>query len=206
MREEELLPGFAVSRETFLKLKEYEKLLTKWNSKINLVSKATLRDFWNRHILDSVQVFCSIGEKTGKWADFGSGGGFPGLVLAILSDEFGVSNSLCLIEADVRKSVFLRTVCRELGLVVDVFNNRIEKISPMLVDVVSARALAPLKTLCFYAESHLNENGIAVFAKGENWESELLEAQKKWIFDYDVVTSKLHQGSVILVLRGIKSV
>jgi 16S rRNA (guanine527-N7)-methyltransferase len=206
MREEELLPGFAVSRETFLKLKEYEKLLTKWNSKINLVSKSTLRDFWNRHILDSVQVFCSIGEKTGKWADFGSGGGFPGLVLAILSDEFGVSNSLCLIEADVRKSVFLRTVCRELGLVVDVFNNRIEKISPMLVDVVSARALAPLKTLCFYAESHLNENGIAVFAKGENWESELLEAQKKWIFDYDVVTSKLHQGSVILVLRGIKSV
>ena len=206
MREEELLPGFAVSRETFLKLKEYEKLLNKWNSKINLVSKSTLRDFWNRHILDSVQVFCSIGEKTGKWADFGSGGGFPGLVLAILSDEFGVSNSLCLIEADVRKSVFLRTVCRELGLVVDVFNNRIEKISPMLVDVVSARALAPLKTLCFYAESHLNENGIAVFAKGENWESELLEAQKKWIFDYDVVTSNLHQGSVILVLRGIKSV
>jgi 16S rRNA (guanine527-N7)-methyltransferase len=206
MREEELLPGFAVSRETFLKLKEYEKLLTKWNSKINLVSKATLRDFWNRHILDSVQVFCSIGEKTGKWADFGSGGGFPGLVLAILSDELGISNSLCLIEADFRKSVFLRTVCRELGLVVDVFNNRIEEISPMLVDVVSARALAPLKTLCFYAESHLNENGIAVFAKGENWESELLEAQKNWIFDYDVVTSKLHQGSVILVLRGIKSV
>ena len=206
MREEELLPGFAVSRETFLKLKEYDKLLNKWNSKINLVSKSTLRDFWNRHILDSVQVFCSIGEKTGKWADFGSGGGFPGLVLAILSDEFGVSNSLCLIEADVRKSVFLRTVCRELGLVVDVFNNRIEEISPMSVDVVSARALAPLKTLCFYAESHLNENGIAVFAKGENWESELLEAQKNWIFDYDVVTSKLHQGSVILVLRGIKSV
>lgn len=206
MRGEELLPGFAVSRETFLKLKEYEKLLIKWNSKINLVSKSTLRDFWNRHILDSVQVFCSIGEKTGKWADFGSGGGFPGLVLAILSDEFEVSNNLCLIEADVRKSVFLRTVCRELGLVVDVFNNRVEEISPMLADVVSARALAPLKTLCFYAESHLNESGIAVFAKGENWESELLEAQKNWIFEYDVVTSKLHQGSVILVLRGIKSV
>ena len=106
MRGEELLPGFAVSRETFLKLREYEKLLTKWNSKINLVSKSTLRDFWNRHILDSVQVFCSIGEKTGKWVDFGSGGGFPGLVLAILSDEFEVSNSICLIEADVRKSVF----------------------------------------------------------------------------------------------------
>ena len=206
MREEELLPGFTVSRETLLKLKEYENLLTKWNSKINLVSKSTLRDFWNRHILDSVQVFCSIGEKTGKWVDFGSGGGFPGLVLAILSDEFEVSNNLCLIEADVRKSVFLRTVCRELGLVVDVFNNRIEEISPMLVDVISARALAPLDTLCFYAESHLNENGIAVFAKGENWESELLEAQKNWIFEYDVVTSKLHQGSVILVLRGIKSV
>ena len=203
---EELLPGFAVSRETFLKLKEYERLLTRWNSKINLVSKSTLRDIWSRHILDSVQVFCSIGEKTGKWADFGSGGGFPGLVLAILSDEFGVSNNLWLIEADVRQSVFLRTVCRELGLVVDIHNNRIEEMSPMLVDVVSARALAPLKTLCFYAESHLNEDGIAVFAKGENWESELLEAQKNWIFEYDVVTSKLHQGSVILVLKGIKSV
>ena len=158
MSDRELLPGLDVSRETYSRLKDYEKLLFKWNSKINLVSKSTLSDFWGRHILDSAQFFSLFGEKTGKWVDLGSGGGFPGLVVAILSDELGIPNRLSLVEADVRKSVFLKTVCRELGLKVDVYNNRIEELPKMSADVLSARALAPLKTLCFYAEKHLKKD------------------------------------------------
>ena len=206
MKHINLLPGLNVSRETFLRLKEYEKLLFKWNAKINLVSKSTLDNFWNRHVLDSAQFLSSVGEKAGKWVDLGSGGGLPGLVVAILSDEIEPVNKLFLVEADVRKAVFLKTVCRELGLKVEVYNNRIEELPPMSANIVSARALAPLKTLCLYAKNHLEKDGVAVFAKGENWKSELVEAQKKWIFSYEAVKSTLHEGSVVLVLRGIKSV
>ena len=206
MKHINLLPGLNVSRETFLRLKEYEKLLFKWNAKINLVSKSTLDNFWNRHVLDSAQFLSSVGEKAGKWVDLGSGGGLPGLVVAILSDESEPVNKLFLVEADVRKAVFLKTVCRELGLKVEVYNNRIEELPPMSANIVSARALAPLKTLCLYAKNHLEKGGVAVFAKGENWKAELVEAQKKWIFSYEAVKSTLHEGSVVLVLRGIKSV
>lgn len=206
MKHINLLPGLNVSRETFLRLKEYEKLLFKWNAKINLVSKSTLDNFWNRHVLDSAQFLSSVGEKAGKWVDLGSGGGLPGLVVAILSDEIEPVNKLFLVEADVRKAVFLKTVCRELGLKVEVYNNRIEELPPISANIVSARALAPLKTLCLYAKNHLEKDGVAVFAKGENWKAELVEAQKKWIFSYEAVKSTLHEGSVVLVLRGIKSV
>ena len=206
MKRVNLLPGLNVSRETFLRLKEYEKLLFKWNAKINLVSKSTLDNFWNRHVLDSAQFLSSVGEKAGKWVDLGSGGGLPGLVVAILSDEIEPVNKLFLVEADVRKAVFLKTVCRELGLKVEVYNNRIEELPPISANIVSARALAPLKTLCLYAKNHLEKDGVAVFAKGENWKAELVEAQKKWIFSYEAVKSTLHEGSVVLVLRGIKSV
>ena len=206
MKHINLLPGLNVSRETFLRLKEYEKLLFKWNAKINLVSRSTLDNFWNRHVLDSAQFLSSVGEKAGKWVDLGSGGGLPGLVVAILSDEIEPVNKLFLVEADVRKAVFLKTVCRELGLKVEVYNNRIEELPPMSANIVSARALAPLKTLCLYAKNNLEKDGEAVFAKGENWKAELVEAQKKWIFSYEAVKSTLHEGSVVLVLRGIKSV
>ena len=206
MKHINLLPGLNVSRETFLRLKEYEKLLFKWNAKINLVSRSTLDNFWNRHVLDSAQFLSSVGEKAGKWVDLGSGGGLPGLVVAILSDEIEPVNKLFLVEADARKAVFLKTVCRELGLKVEVYNNRIEELPPMSSNIVSARALAPLKTLCLYAKNHLEKDGVAVFAKGENWKAELVEAQKKWIFSYEAVKSTLHEGSVVLVLRGIKSV
>lgn len=94
MKHINLLPGLNVSRETFLKLKEYEKLLFKWNAKINLVSKSTLDNFWNRHVLDSAQFLSSVGKKAGKWVDMGSGGGLPGLVVAILSDEIEPVNKL----------------------------------------------------------------------------------------------------------------
>ena len=206
MKHINLLPGLNVSRETFLRLKEYEKLLFKWNAKINLVSRSTLDNFWNRHVLDSAQFLSSVGEKAGKWVDLGSGGGLPGLVVAILSDEIEPVNKLFLVEADARKAVFLKTVCRELGLKVEVYNNRIEELPPISANIVSARALAPLKTLCLYAKNHLEKDGVAVFAKGENWKAELVEAQKKWIFSYEAVKSTLHEGSVVLLLRGIKSV
>ena len=205
MKHINLLPGLNVSRETFLRLKEYEKLLFKWNAKINLVSRSTLDNFWNRHVLDSAQFLSSVSEKAGKWVDLGSGGGLPGLIVAILSDEIEPVNKLFLVEADARKAVFLKTVCRELGLKVEVYNNRIDALPPISANIVSARALAPLKTLCLYAKNHLEKDGVAVFAKGENWKSELVEAQKKWIFSYEAVKSTLHEGSVVLVLRGIKS-
>ncbi|MCL4170695.1 UNVERIFIED_CONTAM: hypothetical protein GTU68_049362, partial [Idotea baltica] len=133
-----------VSRETFAALQAYAALLEKWNPKINLVSKSSLQDLWNRHILDSAQLFSLVQHPHNTWADLGSGGGFPGLVIAIMALESGSPDQVILIESDTRKAAFLRTVIRELGLRASVINKRIEQVDPLDADVISARALADL--------------------------------------------------------------
>ena len=137
----ELVPGFDVSRETFERLEKLQELLTKWNPRINLVSKATLDDAWERHILDSVQVFTALGRDFRHWTDIGSGGGFPGLVIAILMNEKNPDAKLTMIESDQRKCAFLRTVLRETGVSGTVLSKRIEQAEPQNADVVSARGV-----------------------------------------------------------------
>ena len=104
-----------VSRETFDRLKVFEAAVLKWNPKINLVSKASLSDIWTRHIVDSVQVATSA-TSTGSWLDLGSGGGFPGLVIAAVMAEKSSGTNITLVESDKRKSAFLRSAAREMSL------------------------------------------------------------------------------------------
>ena len=136
-----------VSRETIDRLSHFEQTLLKWNPKINLVSKSSLQDIWTRHIVDSAQVFLLAEDHISKeedsnWLDIGSGGGFPGLVIAILAAERATRLSVTLIESDKRKAAFLRTAARECGVRVKVISNRIEKVDPQNADFLSARALA----------------------------------------------------------------
>ena len=141
--------GQNVSRETYHKLRDYESLIQKWSPSINLVSKSTLPDVWNRHIIDSAQVyFAALDERSSTWTDIGSGGGLPGVVVATLALGGGRQTNVTMVESDKRKSVFLRTVIRELGLSgVKVINERIESAQIPISDIVSARALAPLTDL-----------------------------------------------------------
>ena len=200
----ELIGDLNVSRETFDRLKLYEELLLKWNPRINLVSKATLSEIWERHILDSAQLFSQADEKGMNWLDIGSGGGFPGMVVAILSSELVPTRAITLVESDQRKCAFLRTVARETDCNVQVISDRIEKINPLMADVLSARALADLSKLLEFAVYHLSPNGICLFPKGSSWEKELHSAQDSWRFQYEAIKSETSDEAVILRIDEIE--
>jgi len=195
-----------VSRETMGRLERYAELLIKWNPKINLVSKSKINDLWTRHILDSVQIFEIPKRPICRWVDLGSGGGFPGLVVAILAQDEEPQFEMTLVESDIRKCAFLRNVARELGLKVHIENDRIENLSPLGADIVSARALADLTALLHLSEKHLAQDARLLLMKGKNWLSELETAQTKWNFEYQVVKSKTSHGSAILCVSGVHRV
>jgi 16S rRNA (guanine527-N7)-methyltransferase len=197
---------FDVSRETMAKLEAYAELLKKWNPKINLVSRNTLDDLWTRHIVDSAQIYSLAPSNFSHWADIGSGGGFPGLVCALIASEKNPNAQFTLIESDARKSVFLRTVIRETDIEANVITERIEKAKPVGADLLTARALADLPTLLGFASRHLQESGIALFPKGVNWQKEVQEARKTWCFDCEHATSETESGAVILRIGGISRV
>lgn len=188
------------------RLERYAALLEKWNPKINLVARSTLKDLWDRHFVDSAQVFAHAPDGAKSWVDLGSGGGFPGLVIAILAAEKAPDMQVTLVESDTRKSAFLRTVIREAGISARVIDDRIEKIPPLQADVVSARALADLTTLLGFAAHHLAKGGIALFPKGVNWEKEVSEARQKWRFGCERFTSETDAAAVVLRIEGIEHV
>lgn len=206
MTQQDRLPGFDVSRETLERLEAYDALLNKWNPAINLVSPATLSQLWTRHFLDSAQLFDLAEGREGLWADLGSGGGFPGLVVAILAKEKRPAQRFVLVESDRRKSTFLMTVARELGLSVEVRAQRIEEVNPLQADILSARALAPLDRLLGFAARHLASSGLAVFPKGASWRDELAEAQKNWSFSVQTYPSLTDPEAAILTFAEVSRV
>ena len=194
-----------VSRETMERLKGFEQLVQKWNPTINLVSKNDLTNLWERHIVDSLQVAneCTAYEK---WVDIGSGGGFPGVIVAIVAKEKNSSATHTLIESDLRKGTFLRTAIRELDLNATVITRRIEETEPQQADVLSARALATLDKLFGFAEQHLKKDGQAIFPKGQSASKEIEEAEKSWHFSYRRIQSTTNPEASLLVCRNIERV
>ncbi len=195
-----------VSRETLERLAAYEHLLKKWNPSINLVAKSTLPTIWRRHFLDSAQLFALARHHEGHWADLGAGGGFPGLVIAIMAMERAPGLRVTCVESDQRKAAFLRTVVRELGLPARVLAERAEEAAPLQADVLSARALAPLARLLPQAERHLKPGGQALFPKGESFRDELSEALETWSFQSEEYPSITDGSAVILSLGDIRRV
>ena len=195
-----------VSRETFHRLEIYAELLRKWNPRINLVAKSTLDALWERHIRDSLQVFRAFGGAIPHWADLGSGGGFPGLVVAIAAAETQTIGNVTLVESDQRKATFLRTVLRETGVPGMVVAQRIEATEPLGANVLSARALADLTTLLGFAERHLAQGGTCLFQKGKNWASEVQSARARWQFSYDAIPSVTDSEAVVLKIKGVSRV
>ncbi|TDK44557.1 16S rRNA (guanine(527)-N(7))-methyltransferase RsmG [Antarcticimicrobium luteum] len=184
------------------RLERFADLLEKWNPRINLVSRNSLGDLWTRHIVDSVQVF-HCAAPVGHWVDLGSGGGFPGLVVAILAHEAAPGLRVTLIESDQRKSTFLRTAARETGVTCEVLTQRIEAVAPQGADILSARALADLDTLLEFSARHLKPDGVALFPKGVTWEKECAAARERWNFQAQPITSKTDPDAVILKIEGV---
>ncbi|MBD0864263.1 MAG: 16S rRNA (guanine(527)-N(7))-methyltransferase RsmG [Rhodobacteraceae bacterium] len=194
-----------VSRETFKRLDQFTQLLKKWNSRINLVSRNTISNFWTRHIMDSLQVY-RAGKPGQNWVDLGSGGGLPGLVVAIAALDDNPAMQTHLVESDQRKCAFLHTVIRELSLNAIVHTGRIEVIDPLNADVLSARALAPLPMLLKFSMRHLAQNGLAVFPKGESWQIEMNNVRNAWRFDCETIKSEIEPRAVVLKIRRVSRV
>ncbi|WP_439148731.1 16S rRNA (guanine(527)-N(7))-methyltransferase RsmG [Sulfitobacter sp.] len=194
-----------VSRETSDKLAQFAQLVEKWTAKINLISKPSIPHIWDRHIRDSVQLY-QHAPNGNHWVDLGSGGGFPAIVLALMSQQDGRQTKFTLVESDQRKCVFLRTAIRELGLDASVINDRIEKIAPLNADILSARALANLKMLVGFANVHLAEDGVALFPKGSNWEAEDVDARKVWQYTCDPIPSETDPSAAVLRIKEISHV
>ncbi len=198
------LAGLDVSRETFSALEAFAGLVQRWNPAINLVSKATLPDIWSRHIVDSAQLFALCPPRAKLWLDIGSGGGFPGIVVAVLAKELHSELKVELLESDLRKATFLREVCRTLALSAEVHSTRIEAHPPAQADVLSARALASLPDLLEFADKHLSRSGVALFPKGSQHETEIAIARKTWSFDLKSVQSQSDSKAAILEIRNAR--
>ncbi len=193
-----------VSRETETRLRAYLELLARWTERINLVSRASLADGWRRHILDSAQLLRLAPTGWRHWADLGSGGGLPGVVIAIMAEDLPQAGRVTLVESDARKAAFLRAVLREVGVDAKVVNERIESAIPLKADVVSARALAPLPVLLTLAAPHLAPGGLGLFPKGKNVDTEIREALDRWSFACDKVPSETDRDAAILKIGDLK--
>ena len=173
-----------VSRETEARLDRYVDLLVAWQAKTNLISPTTLPQIWTRHIADSLQLL-DLAPDAKHWLDFGSGGGFPGVVLACaLAQREGAS--VQLVERNAKKAAFLREAIRITGgagtVILSDIGDYVDSLQAP-IDCVTARAVAPLHMLLDYAAPLMTRGAKALFLKGQDVESELTEATKYWIIE-----------------------
>ena len=203
MKKNEFVKSLNVSRETLYSFYEYETLLSKWNEKINLVSKNTLVDIWERHFLDSGQIIEHVEASGKRWVDVGSGAGFPGLVVALLLRDRKIDCDLVLVEKNSKKGFFLNEVIRKLNLSVEVVNDNIDNLEPLNADILTARAFSELNNLIEIAFRHRKKEGICLFLKGENYRIELDKTLNYWFFDYDIVDSLSSSSGKIIRVKKI---
>ena len=201
METKHILAELDVSCETINCLKKYLVLLEKWNKSINLVSKNSLKNAWDRHILDSAQLLKMYTFGKNNWVDFGSGAGFPGMVIAIIAAEKNPNLRLTLIDSDKRKCVFLREIRRELNLNLTIIDQRIENCSCLNADIISARALATMDKLLFYFELHSNVGCKGLFLKGKVTKKELQKIPEISKYNINIESSLIDDSSVIVIVE-----
>lgn len=197
---------YAVSRETFDKLKDCQSMLKEWQQKFNLVGQATLEDAWNRHFLDSAQLFPLIPETAETMYDFGSGAGFPGIVLAIMSNEKLPNLKVNLVESTSKKTLYLNALKDRLGIKVNIINDRIEKLPPHPADVITSRAMASLTDLLGYAVRFCHKDTVCIFPKGKKYAEELDEAHRHWKFKCRILPSEQSAEGRILVITNLSKI
>lgn len=182
-----------VGNDAMERLRAFLELLRRWQARINLVGKATLTDPWRRHMLDSAQLVPLLPAASSIVVDIGSGAGFPGMVLAMLSEAV-----VHLVESDGRKCEFLREAARITAASVHIHNARIENLAPFAVDVATARGCATLPKLLEYAHPFLRDGGICLFLKGASVSLELTESRKRWIMRCASTASQSDPAGVVL--------
>ena len=194
-----------VSRETLMRLDRLVEMLLAWQATRNLIAPSTIPVIWTRHVADSLQLL-DLAPDAKMWVDLGSGGGFPGLVLACaLADRAGAI--VHLVESTMKKCAFLQAVAEELALPATVHCDRAENVIPafpVTPDVVTARAFAPLPKLLELAFPLLRKGALGLFPKGQDVGSELTEAAKYWIIGHRLVASRTDERARIVVVESLE--
>jgi 16S rRNA (guanine527-N7)-methyltransferase len=202
------LARFDVSRESAARLEAFVDLLVKWQQRINLIGPATLDDIWRRHIADALQLLPLIRPDVTRILDLGSGGGIPGLVIAIALERRPLT--VHLVESTGKKAAFLRQAVQLTSAPVLVDNCRIEDLArsgqPGNVHLVTARALAPLPKLLDLAAPWLEAGAYGLFHKGRDVDSELTESAKSWRLTFARHPSVIDPGGCILEVKEIDHV
>lgn len=195
---------YSVSCETMELLTVYHDLLVEWQSKFNLVSNSSLQYAWNRHFEDSVQLYEYIPKNAVNLIDFGSGAGFPAMVLAIIAKDKTPYLNFTLVESIKKKTLYLNEVALKTGVSVNIINDRIENIKKQKYDVITSRAMTSLNDLLKYAYPFCHKQTVCIFPKGKNYSSELAEAHKTWKFKCDIKQSKVSDEGKILIITDIQ--
>jgi 16S rRNA (guanine527-N7)-methyltransferase len=194
-----------VSRETVRRLDLFVETLLTWRAKTNLIAASTIPHLWTRHISDSLQLL-DLAPTARLWVDLGSGAGFPGLVVACaLAETPGAK--VHLVESNAKKAAFLREAARLTGAPAVVHAERIETFAAAFAgraDVVTARALAPLKMLLDQSVSLLTIGALGLFPKGQDVEAELTEATKYWNIKVNLAPSRTDSKGRIVVVRALE--
>ena len=203
----EIAKVFNVSRESLEKLQIYTDLLEKWQKSMNLVGPQEMARIWSRHIADSLQLIEYLPDKAKTATDLGSGAGIPGIILAVvLGSDFHIH----LVESNGKKAAFLREAIRCLNISAEVHCRRIETLYQEewagCIDVVFARALAPLPKLLDLASPIVKKNGNFLFLKGLDVDSELTETTKYWSIEYEKYPSRTNVGGCILNIKEFQRV
>ena len=194
-----------VSRETYEKLCVFEKILIKWQHSMNLISRSTIKSIWVRHFLDSAQLYAFVRNVEGNIIDFGSGAGFPGMVLAIMGKK-----NIHLVESDHKKCVFLKEIAMLTETDITIHNCRIEDLSFINVDLITCRALASLTKLIDYVEIFLNKSigekqelPKLLFLKGKYYYSEVIELSKNKKISFKEYPSITDKDGRILYINKV---
>jgi len=189
------------SKEEKEKLEIYSSLLKNWQKKFNLVSSASLMDIWQRHFVDSAQLYSLLPkEKKGAVVyDIGSGAGFPGMVLAIMGRK-----DMVLCESSRKKCKFLEEIKRQTQTEVIIDNIRAEMLPSQTASAIIARAVTSLSELLNLTAPLLKEKGLCIFPKGVNWKKELILAENFFNIEYDLVKSRTSKESNIFVVHSIE--
>ena len=198
-----LLNKICVSRETCDLLSVYYDMLISWNKKINLVSRKSINTSWSRHFLDSAQLWLYLPKKADKWLDFGSGAGFPGLVIAFISRELKPHLKIVLVEKNKKKSLFLSEVVNKIGLNVEILSENVESIKPQKADVITSRAFGKLDHLLTISYKHQNKDTTALFPKGISFTEEIIISKKNWSYELEKIKNIIDKNSFILKIRKL---
>jgi 16S rRNA (guanine527-N7)-methyltransferase len=192
-----------VSRETISRLDAFVALLLEWQVTTNLIASSTIREIWSRHVADSLQLL-KFAPYARTWIDLGSGGGFPGMVIACALAPPG---EVHLVESNAKKAAFLREAARVTGAPAKIHVVRVEnfpQISALKPDIVTARALAPLPKLLGYVAPFVERGAKALLLKGQDVEEELTEASKYWRIDAELAPSETDASGRILIVKGLQ--